>query len=145
MLPPRLSLRVLRCPPRGLNLLGAARRCVRWLPRPLSLRVLRCPPRGLNLLGASLRCVRWLPWFFSACSCLHLAGRRSPEASLLSPVQTCNGRFGAAGSSPEGPLRVRPGKALSGAPAWKFQPRSDAVFLETARRKTSFCCVKTQF
>ncbi len=35
---------------------------------------------------------------------LHLAGRRSPEASLLAPVQTCAGRFGAAGPIPEGAL-----------------------------------------
>jgi general secretion pathway protein K len=43
--PPRLSLRVLRFPPRGLNLLGAALRGVQWPPR-LSLRapsVLRSP------------------------------------------------------------------------------------------------------
>ena len=42
------------------------------------------------------------PRSLTSCSSLHLAGRRSPEASLLSPVQTCSGRFGAAGSSPEG-------------------------------------------
>ena len=53
--PPRLSLRVLRCPPRGLALLGAARRCGVWPPR-LSLRVLRCPPRALALLRAARRC-----------------------------------------------------------------------------------------
>ncbi len=48
---------------------------------------------------------------------LHLAGRRSPEASLLSPVQTSSSWFGAAGSSPEGALRPRPGEASSAAPA----------------------------
>ncbi|MDW5442314.1 formate dehydrogenase accessory sulfurtransferase FdhD [Polaromonas sp. SM01] len=46
-----------------------------------------------------------------------LAGRRSPEASLLSPVQSCSSSFGAAGSSPSGALRLRPGKAGSAAPA----------------------------
>ena len=51
------------------------------------------------------------PTLPTACGSLHLAGRRSPEASLLSPVQTCSCRFGAAGSSPEGPLRLRSGKA----------------------------------
>ena len=80
-LPPRFSLRVMRCPPRGLFRLGAALRR-NWPPR-LSLRVLRealqaaaretlrlCrlskpaqagfeqqapAPRGLSLLGAALR------------------------------------------------------------------------------------------
>jgi len=33
---------------------------------------------------------------------LPLAGRRLPEASLLSPVQTCSSWFGAAGSSSKG-------------------------------------------
>ena len=42
------------------------------------------------------------PRLLTACNVLHLAGRRSPEASLLSPVQTCSGRLGAAGFSPEG-------------------------------------------
>ena len=56
-------------------------------------------------------------------SSLHLAGRRSPEASLLSPVQTCAGRFGAAGSSPEGALRLGTGKAGSAAPAEKKVPQ----------------------
>ena len=42
------------------------------------------------------------PRLLTACSALHLAGRRSPEASQLSPVQTCAIRFRAAGSSPEG-------------------------------------------
>src|SRR5665647_384598 len=48
------SLRVALCPPRGLFLLGAARRGARWPPR-LSLRVLRCPPRGLFRLRAACR------------------------------------------------------------------------------------------
>ena len=41
------------------------------------------------------------PRSFATRNSLHLAGRRSPKASLLSPVQTCAGRFGAAGFSPE--------------------------------------------
>ena len=44
----------------------------------------------------------WPPRLRTVCHSLHLAGRRSPQASLLSPVQTCLSRFGAAGSSPEG-------------------------------------------
>jgi hypothetical protein len=36
----------------------------------------------------------------TVCGSLHLAGRRLPEASLLSPVQTCSSRFKAAGDSP---------------------------------------------
>ena len=42
------------------------------------------------------------PRSLTAFSSLHLAGRRSPETSLLLPVRTCAGRFGAAGTSPEG-------------------------------------------
>ena len=42
-------------------------------------------------------------------SSLHLAGRRSPEASFLLPVQTCSSRFGAAGSSPEGAVPPKGG------------------------------------
>ena len=42
------------------------------------------------------------PRSFASRNSLHLAGRRLPEASLLSPVQTCSSRFGASGSSPEG-------------------------------------------
>jgi anthraniloyl-CoA monooxygenase len=49
---------------------------------------------------------QWLaqkaPTLFTSCNALHLAGRRSPEASLLSPVQTCSSRFGAAGSGLKG-------------------------------------------
>ena len=57
------------------------------------------------------------PTLVTACTALHLAGRRSPEASLLSPVQTSSSRFGAAGSSPEGALRLQSGKAGPAAPA----------------------------
>ena len=42
------------------------------------------------------------PTLVTSCTTLHLSGRRSPEASLLEPVQTCSGRVEAAGSSPEG-------------------------------------------
>lgn len=45
----------------------------------------------------------------------HLAGRVSPEASLLGPVQTCSSSFEAAGSSLEGVLRLQSGKAESAA------------------------------
>ena len=44
--------------------------------------------------------MKMAPTLVTACTSLHLAGRRSPEASLLLSVQTCAGRFGAAGSSP---------------------------------------------
>ena len=57
------------------------------------------------------------PTLFATRTTLHLAGRRSPEASLLEPVQTSSSRFGVVGSSPEGALRLRPGKAGSAAPA----------------------------
>eukprot|EP01036_Dinobryon_divergens_P036684 gene36683-47819_t len=58
------------------------------------------------------------PTLPTACGSLHLAGRRSPEASILSPVQTCSSRFGAAGSSPEGAHfhRQRPIGVVSQAP-----------------------------
>ena len=49
---------------------------------------------------------------------LHPAGRRSPEASLLEPVQTCSSSFGAAGSSP----------AVDAAPAvWQSQSRGPCL------------------
>jgi hypothetical protein len=51
-MPPRLSLCVLRCPPRGLALFGTARRGGRMPPR-VSLRVLCPPPRGLALFGVA--------------------------------------------------------------------------------------------
>ncbi len=57
------------------------------------------------------------PTLVASRTSLHLAGRRSPEASLLSPVQIRSSEFEAAGSSPEGALRLRPGKAGSAAPA----------------------------
>ena len=44
------------------------------------------------------------PTLFTSCNALHLAGRTSPEASLLPPVLTCEGGLGAAGVSPEGAL-----------------------------------------
>ena len=59
-LPPCLPLRVLRCPPRGLIHLGAARRWIALPPR-LPLRVLRCPPRGLIHLGAARRWIALPP------------------------------------------------------------------------------------
>jgi primosomal protein N' (replication factor Y) (superfamily II helicase) len=42
------------------------------------------------------------PTLLASRSSLHLAGRHSPEASFLAPVQICTGKFGAAGASPEG-------------------------------------------
>ncbi len=57
------------------------------------------------------------PALVTSCNARGLAGRRSPEASLLSTVQTCSNRFGAAVSSPSGALRLRPGKAGSAAAA----------------------------
>jgi xanthine dehydrogenase small subunit len=53
----------------------------------------------------------------ASCNVRGLAGRDSRDASSLSPVQTCAGRLGAAGSSPSGALRLRPGEAGSAAPA----------------------------
>jgi len=40
---------------------------------------------------------------------LWFSGRRSPEASLLAPVQTCSSRFRAADASPEGAIFSRGG------------------------------------
>ena len=58
------------------------------------------------------------PRSFASRNFLHLAGRRSPEALLLSPVQTCSSRFGAAGFSPEG----------AAAPAvWQSQSRGPCL------------------
>ena len=42
------------------------------------------------------------PTLATSCAARGLAGRGSPDASPLSPVQTCAGRFGTAGSSPLG-------------------------------------------
>ena len=42
------------------------------------------------------------PTLPTSCGSLHLAGRSSPEASHLLPVQSCSSSFGAAGASPEG-------------------------------------------
>lgn len=52
------------------------------------------------------------PTLIAARMTQHLAGRNSPESSLLSPVQTCSSRLGAAGSSPEGAVRARGGPSL---------------------------------
>ena len=52
------------------------------------------------------------PTLFTACNALHLAGRRSPEASLLLPVQPCASRLGVAGISPEGAGQAGGGPAL---------------------------------
>ena len=64
--------------------------------------------------------VDWLdeaPTLPTACGSRGLAGRGSRDASPLSPVQSCSSSFGAAGSSPAGALRLRPGQAGSAAPA----------------------------
>jgi xanthine dehydrogenase small subunit len=53
----------------------------------------------------------------ASCNARGLAGRDSRDASSLSPVQACAGRLEAAGSSPSGALRLRPGEAGSAAPA----------------------------
>ena len=49
------------------------------------------------------------PTFVASRTALHLAGRRSPEASLLMPVPACAGRLGAAGTSPEGAFAPKGG------------------------------------
>jgi MFS family permease len=49
------------------------------------------------------------PTLSTACDARGLAGRGSPDASPLPPVQTCSSRFGAAGSSPEGAELARGG------------------------------------
>ena len=48
-----------------------------WPPRS-SLRVLHCPPRGLALLGAALRGGRVAPTFVTACSSLPPEGATAP-------------------------------------------------------------------
>ena len=58
------------------------------------------------------------PTLRTTVSSLHLAGRRSPEASLLPSVQTCLSRFVAAGSSPAWVGRLQSGKAGPVARAW---------------------------
>ena len=59
-----------------------------------------------------LDCDHAAPTLATACASLHLAGRRSPEASLLVPVQTCSSSFGAAATSPEGAELARGGPSL---------------------------------
>jgi len=100
-LPPRSPTSCSFLPPEGAGLArgGPSR-------RPLPPRSLTScsflPPEGAGLArgGPSRRPLT--PRSLTSCSFLHLAGRRSPAASLLSPVQTCSSRFGAAGSSPKG-------------------------------------------
>ncbi len=53
------------------------------------------------------------PTLLAARSARGLAGRGSRDASPLSPVQTCAGRFGAAGFSPEGAGLAWGGPALA--------------------------------
>ena len=52
-----------------------------WPPRS-SLRVLHCSPRGLALLGAALRGGRVAPTFVTACSSLPPKGAAAPAARL---------------------------------------------------------------
>ena len=61
------------------------------------------------------------PTLFTSCNTLHPAGRRSPEASLLEPVQVCSSSLGAAGSSPEGAELARGGPSLR-SPTLNFAP-----------------------
>ena len=114
MLPPRLLTACSALPPEGAAAPVARRSrfhgpCLKGMlpPRSSAARnslppegaaapaVWRSQSRGPCLNGEP-------PWLLTACSALHLAGRRLPEASLLSPVQSCPSSFGAAGSSPEG-------------------------------------------
>ena len=67
MWPPRLSLRVLLCPLRGLSLLGAARRCVRSCPLQ-PIRQTDRIPTALQKSGKaaiSAKCCRW-PFLITA-------------------------------------------------------------------------------
>ena len=58
---------------------SGSRRSSMWPPRS-SLRVLHCPPRGLALLGAALRGGRVAPTFVTACSFLPPKGAAAPAA-----------------------------------------------------------------
>ena len=49
---------------------------------------------------------------------LHLAGRHSPEASLLAPVQTCASRFGDAGPNPKGAAAPAAWQSQICGPGW---------------------------
>ena len=98
------SLRVAPCPPRGLALLGAARRCGRC-PHACSLRVAPCLPRGPLRLrpgkagSAAPACI----------TCPHVRSLR---------VTHC---------PPRGPLRLQPGKAGSAAPACMSGPQGRSL------------------
>ena len=62
------------------------------------------------------------PTLFTSCNALHPAGRRSPEASLLEPVQVCSSSLGAAGSSPEGAELALAARPSLRSPALNFAP-----------------------
>ena len=82
--PPRLPLRVLRCPPRGLIHLGAARRWIALPPR-LPLSVLRCPSQDLHRVPNKLgRPGWWGVW----CSGIkeEAVGRGTAAAPNATPV-----------------------------------------------------------
>ena len=65
--------------------------------------------------------VNMAPTLVASRTTLHPAGRRSPEASLLEPVQACSSSLGAAGSSPEGAELARGGPSLR-SPNLNFSP-----------------------
>ncbi|MDP1566809.1 MAG: MaoC family dehydratase N-terminal domain-containing protein [Polaromonas sp.] len=68
------------------------------------------------------------PTLVASRTSLHLAGRRSPEASLLSPVQSCSSSFGAAGSSPEGANFPRGGPSENSAVPAPVAAMKDAAW-----------------
>ena len=61
------------------------------------------------------------PTLVASRTTLHPAGRRSPEASLLEPVQVCSSSLGAAGPSPEGAELAGGGPSLR-SPSLQFAP-----------------------
>jgi hypothetical protein len=132
MEPPRFSLRVMRCPPRGLALLGAALRCGLWPhggygPHGRALRVAPCPPRGLYAAAPSLQVQAWTACRRAASRSPAPAARRSRfrgpcwhESHLPLLVAAC--------ALPRGPLRLRSGEASPAAPAGlKSAPRSQVI------------------
>jgi FdhD protein len=78
-----------------------------------------------------------------------LAGRRSPEASLLSPVQSCSSSSGAAGSSPSGAAAPADGQSPIRGPGWSefaappVAPGSSDLVFYTTGRLTSEMVIKS--
>jgi hypothetical protein len=120
--PPRSRTACSSLPPEGAGLAWGGPALRPWPPRSLTA-CSSLPPEGAGLAwgGPALR--PWPPRSRTACRSLHLAGRRSPEASRLAPVQTCSSRFGAAGSSPEGAAAPAVWRSQSRGPCLNWEPR----------------------